>query len=354
MNVVISDYPDVLGGNTVAQRAIFERELPGCTVTVAPFTGDGNHLSEILSGADVLLTAFLPVTEKLLERCRSLRCITVNAAGYDTIDTAAAAGRHIAVMAVEEYCTDEVANHTMALILALARKLKQYTESVEQERRWHSFELPDLHRIRGTGFGIFGTGRIGMAVARRALAFGWNVYAWNGHCNFLRSLQAAGDRDALRIKTVPAERIYETCSVISNHMQQTPDTIGFFDCNAFSAMKMRPYFINCSRGGAVDGDALYNALRDGRLRGAALDVFDSEHPDLQPAGNAGRFLGMKNVLITPHAAFYSEESCVDLQRISCMNAVYFLRGEQDRIHKIVNGILPETFGRQEMICHRPI
>ena len=325
MKIVITDYPDVLGRNLSYEEAILRNGLPDCEICVYPYTGDRSELALILSNADAVLTAFLPMDKGLLAGMPNLKCVCFNATGYNFIDYEEACKRNIAIIPIGEYCTNEVADHTMALMLSLARGIRHYIRDVEQNKNWQYYSGQSLRRIQGQVFGIFGLGKIGRAVAKRAQAFGMEVIAYDP---YLPPEVAA----KCQVQLVPEKEILERSQVLSNHMILTDETVHFFNWNRFLQMKQHPIFLNVGRGGAVDEDALVRALDEGILFGAGLDVLEAENPDLTQC----RLTGRDNVILTPHAAFYTQESLADLQRISCENTVFYLKGEYDRVNRIVN------------------
>lgn len=325
MKILITDYPDVIKRDLACEQEILQKGLPGCEVEIYPYLGDREELKRVLQDTDAVLTAFLNFDEELLSAAGKLKCICFNATGYDFVDYNAACRRGIGIVPIGEYCTGEVADHTMALILALERGLKHYIRDIDERKNWQYYSGPKLQRLQGMKLGIFGFGKIGRAVAARAGAFGIRVYA----CDPGITKETAGEAGAT---LVDEDYLLEHCDIISNHMNLTENNRNFFNRDRFLKMKKHPVFINVSRGGAVDEDALTEALDRGIVSAAGLDVLREENPDLETEKLTGR----ENVIITPHAAFYTEQSLADLQRISCENAVHYLRGEYSQVNKIVN------------------
>lgn len=261
----------------------------------------------------------------MIDSCKNLKCISINAVGYDSVDLKEATKRNIAVCPIGEYCTQEVAEHTMALILALSRGIKHYINDIDKKKIWKYHSISSLQRIEGQTLGIFGFGKIGKAVAKRALAFGMKIVAVDPYVS-------AEDAKKLKAELVDAEYVWENADIISNHMNQTSCNNNFFTINEFRKMKKKPIFINAGRGSSVREEDLAKAIDENLLRGAGLDVLAEENPDLENCKLAGR----ENVIITPHAAFYSETSMRELQRISCENIVYYLNGKKKKVNRIVN------------------
>lgn len=318
MKVLISDYLDVLNRQLEYEKDIITTGLRGkydedIKIEIYAYEGSEEFLEHI-KDADVLLTAFLPIDEHVIKAAKMLKCISVNATGYGTIDVEAAKKRNIAVVSIKEYCTNEVAEHTMALILGLSRNIKHYTKEIEEKHIWSYQSAEDtMERIAGKTLAIFGLGKIGQAVAKRAKAFEMNVIAVDP---YLPKYIA----DEIGVSLVGKEEAFEKADIISNHMNQTNENKLFFSMEEFKLMKKHPMFVNVGRGECVDETALLSALQSGKIRGAALDVLQEENPVLLNHP----LVGLENVILTPHAAFYSKESMRDLQKISCENIVEYM------------------------------
>ena len=240
-----------------------------------------------------------PITADVMARMPRCRIIARYGIGVDTIDLAAATAAGIIVTNNPTYCIEEVAEHTMALLLAAARKIAFY-ERLVRGGRW---ELPPgkpLYRLVGRTLGLVGFGNIARAVAVRAHAFGLRIVYFDP---FVR----AGQFDAPGDKRKLAELLAEA-DFVSLHPPLNADTRGMMNDDAFAAMKPTAVLINCSRGPVVDTAALVRALDAGRIAGCALDTTDPEPlPDPHP------LRGRENVIITPHAAWYTEQAMVGLQ-----------------------------------------
>lgn len=326
MKVVISDFPDVMGRDLAYEKQILEQGLKGCQVEIYYYQ-DKEEFITIMEDADALLTAFLPIDKEVLSRAGNLKCIGYNATGYDSTDFEEATKRNIAIIPIAEYCTQEVAEHTMSLILALTRGIKHYICDIDQRNTWRYYSGQRLRRVEGQMLGIFGFGKIGRAVAKRALGFGMHIKVYD------KSIDEEMAKE-LGVQIATSDEIFGSCDIITNHMSQTPDNYHFFNKSAFEKMKKRPIFINVSRGSCVDEAALIEALDYGDLFGAGLDVLAEEKPDLVSC----KLINRENVIITPHAAFYSETSIRDLQTLSCQNVVHYLKGEYEKVHRVVNKV----------------
>ncbi len=210
-------------------------------------------------------------------------------------------------------------------MLALAKKLKSHQHFIEEERIWQYKRVGPVLRLRGRTWAIFGFGRIGQAVAKRAQAFGIEVVAVDP---FLPPLIAEG----LGVRLVDRDYVLKNADMISNHMSVSNDGAPYYDWDFFNGLEKKPIFINVGRGVSVDEIALIQALDKGLISAAGLDVLADD--GITIASNP--LVGRDNVIITPHAAFYSDESLKALQDISCRNLIYCLQGDLDKINYIVN------------------
>lgn len=164
--------------------------------------------------------------------------------------------RDIPVCAIGEYCTQEVAEHTMAMLLALDRNLRVYARTVDKERRWQYYAAPTPMGLHGSTLGLFGFGKIGRAVAQRARAFGMRVLASDIHADPAQAKK-------LGVELADADTLLRESDVISNHMNLTPENTHYFSDARFRQMAKHPIFLNAARGGSVDEAALIRALDSG-------------------------------------------------------------------------------------------
>jgi D-3-phosphoglycerate dehydrogenase / 2-oxoglutarate reductase len=291
MKVVITDcdHPDVAAEQRIFGRAGLEVELASCRT-------EGEVIA---AGRDAvaLLTQYAPVTAEVLARLPECRAVGRYGTGVDNVDAVAARARGVALVSVPDYSLEEVANHTTALILTLVRGVVRLDASVHAGR-WDFRGAGRLRRASAQQLGVVGLGRIGDAVASRAQTLGFAVAGYD-----------PAAPDAGRVRRLPFTELLATSDVISLHVPLSEATRHLLDDAAFALMKPGAVLVNTARGGLVDADALVRALDSGRLAGAALDVLDPEPPT---TGNP--LLRDERVIITPHAAFYSEESLAELKR----------------------------------------
>ncbi|WP_445486743.1 2-hydroxyacid dehydrogenase [Niallia sp. 03133] len=280
------------------------------------------ELCQKIADVDIFLTSFMVVDEEVMQQAKRLKLIVICATGFGNIDVEAAKKFGIKVCPIREYCTQEVADHTLLLMLASARKLKAYEERVYQEKKW-DYELPDVISLHEKTLAIYGFGRIGQAVACRAKAFGMHVIVY--HPSFPKELA-----DKLAVELVEEKEIFQRADIISNHMSENPSNIGKFNQLFFSQLKNNPIFINVGRGSAVNEVDLIEALDKHYISFAALDVLSSEHPSLE---NHPLFY-RKDILLTPHAAFFSENSQKKLLDIPLGQILSFVNGKESESYNV--------------------
>ncbi|HEV8306346.1 MAG TPA: C-terminal binding protein [Methylomirabilota bacterium] len=273
--------------------------------------------------ADALLIQYGDVTRRVIESLPRIRVLVRYGVGVDGIDVEAATARGIPVVNVPDYGTDEVANHAVALLLALARKLPQLDRQT-RAGRWSVFEAIPITRLTGRTVGILGCGRIGSRVARKLAGFDVCLLACDP---YLRTFPPG-------VEPVAFERLLAESDYLTVHAPLTAGTHHLIGRAALARMKPTAVLINTARGGIVDTDALVDALRAGRLAGAGLDVTEQE-----PLPPGSPLLAMDQVIVTPHAAWYSEEGRSELKRRVAEEAVRVLRGQRPQ-----NCINPQVFG----------
>ena len=304
----------------LATRALPEPSLgtlePEFEVRVLGYAPSELELAAEVPEADALITLVSdPVTEKVLDAGRKLKIVAQYAVGVDNIDRAAAAARGIAVTNTPNVLTDATADLTMALLLALARRV------VEGDRlvRAGGFAgwAPDLllgADLKGKTLGIVGPGRIGRAVTRRARAFGMTAIA------FGRTARDENDPDDP--PRVSFDELLRRSDVVSLHLPLSAETRAMFDLATFSRMKPGSFFLNTSRGGLMDEAALVRALDEGLIAGAGLDVYENE-PAITP--------GLRDhdrTILMPHAGSATLETRREMARMAVEDVRRVLTGER--------------------------
>lgn len=281
----------------------------GAVLVDAP-DGDEETLAHLAADVDAIATCWAPVTRKVIEAATRCRVISRMGIGLDNIDLQAAAGRGIPVTNVPDYCVEEVADHTLALILALHRKIAFFhlrTKRGEYDLRAGT----PIRRLQGQALGLLGLGRIGRAVHQRAQVFGLRVIAHT----------SSGHDHGTGCRMVDLPVLLAESDIISLHVPLTDRTRHIVNDRTISRMRAGATLINTSRGGLIDPDALWRGLQSGVIAGAGLDVFEPEPPDLSlPLYQDER------VIATPHAAFVSTEAVLELRRRVFQQIVDVLSG----------------------------
>jgi D-3-phosphoglycerate dehydrogenase len=263
----------------------------------------------------VVLVNFAPITEAVLSAMATGGTVIRYGIGYDNVDTAAAGRLGISVANVPDYGSDTVADHTVASLLSLLRKLPAYDRGIREQGWCLPGSLGSLPGFASTTIGLIGTGRIGLAVAARLRPFGFRVLASDPYAD-------ADAVTAVGIELVDLPELLADSHAVSLHAPLTPATERLLDAGAFARMRPGAVVVNTSRGGLVDTEALADALESGQLGAAALDVFDPE-----PLDAGSRLRALPQVLLTPHAAFFSDDSVAALQQLACEEAARALAGE---------------------------
>jgi len=269
-------------------------------------------LIQVCKEADGLINQYALLTRKVLENLPKCKVVARYGVGVDSVDLKAATDLGIIVANVPDYCVDEVASHTVAMVLTLARKTAFFDRKVKSNQ-WDFRQGMPIDRIQGKTLGLIGCGRIGFEVAKRISAFGVRVLAFDPY------IQRAGKG----IELTDLETILRRSDFISIHCPLDESTRHLIAEKEFQQMEKKPLLINTSRGPIVKEKALIQALKEGQISGAGLDVLETEPPD---SGNP--MLKMENVIFSPHVGFYSEESISELKRRTAKNVADVLKGRK--------------------------
>ncbi|WP_280436078.1 C-terminal binding protein [Nocardia carnea] len=310
--VLITDHP---AATVDVERAVFD--AAGVEMVVAEST-DPASLAASAADVDAIATCFAKVPAAVLDNAPRCRTVARFGVGVDNIDVARAGELGIVVTNVPVYCVDEVADHTLLLLLALARRLVPFAADTAAGR-WNRNLAPVPVRLRGKTFGIVGAGAIGSALIPRVAALGMDVLALRRHGGEIAGATAVGSLDEL----------LTAADVVSLHLPLNSSTHRVIGARELGLMKPTALLLNTSRGGLVDTVALTAALSEGRLGGAGLDVTE---PEPLPADHPLRT--MANAVLTPHYAFSSDGSMADLSRTAAQHVVDVLAGR--RPESIVN------------------
>ena len=284
----------------------------GAGIVLRACRGDGRAVAAAIVDADVVLARESPVDAAALAGAPRLAGIVRYGIGVDSVDGAAAAARRIYLANVPDYGTEDVSDHAMALLLAVARRVTTRDAEV-RAGRWFSGSSQKMHRLAGKTLGLVGHGRIARAFARKMRGFGVaRVLAHDPHAELPADVERAD------VATICRESDY-----ISLHAPLTPQTRHILDAAALALCKPTAIVVNTSRGALIDETALIAALREGRIFGAGLDVFETEPPRRDTP-----LFALSNVVLSDHTGWYSEESVAELQRKAAEEAARILRGER--------------------------
>jgi D-3-phosphoglycerate dehydrogenase len=251
--------------------------------------------------ADGMVVVYAQMSEKVISSLDKCKVIVRTGIGYNNIDVESASRKGIMVANVPDYCAGEVADHAMALLLSLARKVTFLSGQVKKEK-WSFIEAKPIPRLSETTLGLYGCGNIAQSVARRAQAFDIEVRGFDPYLP-----DAVFDKAGIgRVSSL--DELFAVSDFISLHAPLTPETTHVIDWQALNRMKRTAVIVNTARGPLIDHDDLYRAVKEGVIAGAALDVTEPEPPLFPLPLNE-----LDNVLITPHTAYYSEASEPELR-----------------------------------------
>ena len=285
------------GGRVIVQRAAHQQER-----------------AALLKDAQCVLVSSAPITSDLLDQLPNLQLIIRYGVGLDTLDIAAATAHGVVVAHYPDFCQPEVANHATMLLLAAARKLVEHDRSI-REGNYRGVPLGYSAPIFGETMGIVALGNIGQQFATRAKALGMTVIAYDPYID--ESVFAALDIE--RATSLPD--LLHRADHVSIHAPLTAETHHMFGSEEFAMMKPTSILVNTARGPIVDQAALVKALTTNQIGGAALDVFEVE-----PVGADSPLLGLPNITLTPHSAFYSERSNTLIKQRIGHSVVAFMQG----------------------------
>lgn len=310
--VIVTDYnfPSLDLERSAAER---------CNATFEAFQcRSEEEVANAVARADVAVVQFAPLTRGALQEMAPGAAVIRYGIGFDNIDVSAAKELRITAGYIPDYCVAEVADHTVAMILACARKLMQLDHSV-RAGKWTAIAVAGhVLPSSDTTVGFLGLGRIGYAVLERLRPFGFR---------FLVSDPAVSEAHAARrgIKLVDRDELLAELDILSLHAPATADTIHFVNRQSLRQMKPTAMIVNTARGRLIDEQALADALTEGVISGAALDVFEHE-----PLAMMSPLRGAPNLILTPHAAWYSSASLSRLQSLAAEDIERLLSGRPPR------------------------
>jgi len=302
-------------------------EAAGAEVLISP-DGEESTLIELSKDVDAIMTCFAQVTENVVRAAK--KCVVIGRFGVGTdniaVDTATELG--IAVTYVPDYCIDEVSDHVIAMLNTWNRKISIFDQSVKRDGWGHLGLTMRIMRLRGKTIGIVGFGRIGQAVAKKAAAFGMTVIAHDP----VISETTAKEHGA---QLVDLQELLTLSDFVTLHAPLIPSTHHMIGESELNLMKKEAFLINAARGPLIDENALYKALKNGDIAGAGLDVME----DNVPARNHP-LLQLNNIIITPHTAFFSQESTLELEQRAATEVV-----------NVYQGLMPDNLYNGDVLNH---
>ncbi|MDO5041043.1 MAG: C-terminal binding protein [Peptoniphilus sp.] len=312
MKVVVCDYDFT---DVEIERGILTK-IDGLEFKPNKTKLEKDELIELVKDADGIINQWSYLTKDVIDKMENCKVIATYGIGTDKIDVKAATEKGIYVCNVPDYGVNEVADHTIGMMLGLLRRIVQFDKMI-REGNWNDYVNYKVNRIEGLTVGLLGFGKIPKNIAKKLInGFGMKVLAYDP---FLTEEQVAAEGAT----KASLEEIFTNSDVVSVHVPLNKDTKYLIREEMLNKMKPTAVVINCGRGAIVNEDDLYNAVKNKKIAGAALDVFEKEPLDLNSP-----LLKEPNIIVTPHSAYFAEES-VQALREGAANAVFkVLNGEQ--------------------------
>jgi D-3-phosphoglycerate dehydrogenase len=321
MQVVVTDY-------TFADLSIEEQLIVSSGLNLnSGQAKTPEELIPLVKDADAVITQFAPVNATVIERMERAKVIVRYGIGVDNVDLKAARAKGIPVCNVPDYCIDEVADHTLAFLLASTRQIVPHSVAVHSGKWGLATPISEFRVLRDMTVGIIGFGRIGREVAARLKPFKCRVMIHDPVVD-AEKIELAGYEPA------SLASLLKNSDAVTLHCPSMESTRGLIGHETLAEMKHGAILINLARGDLVQTDALVSAIKTGKLAGAALDVFS---PEPIPAGHP--ILSMENVILAPHIASVSVPAVKKLRETAAQLALMAIRGE--KLPNVVNGVVSD-------------
>ena len=279
------------------------------------------ELLAVVRDADVILVNMVPMTADIIDQLENCKLIIRHGVGYDNVDVNAATARGIRVAYEPDYCTDEVAEHTVTLMLGAYRKLFIGLGVLEESSRkgqWDFSAVYPVHSLRGKTVGIVGCGRIGSAVLKRLRGFEVEFLVCDPYLSEAR-------QEALGIRTVDLETLLKQADIVTIHSSLSAETRHLIGEAQLRLMKPTAHLVNTARAAIVDTEALARALKENWIAGAGIDVYEKEPPDPDFP-----LFELKNATLAPHLAWYSEEANWSIREKIVEDFIRYIEGRPPR------------------------
>lgn len=271
--------------------------------------------------ADILITIYAEIDKEVIENLKNLKYICVGSIGYNAVNIEYTKSKGIQVSNNPTYCIEEVADHTLALMLSSIKKLNQFDHNIKKEGEWNYNKFGNtLRRISELTVALVGFGNIARQVNKRLKGFGCKVVTYDPYIDPKIAKENG-------VEIVNLEFIQNNADIISIHTPLVESTKNLFSKNFISRLKKKPIIINCSRGEIIDEEYLMYALENNIISGAGLDVLISEYPDSKYL----KSLDHPNLILTPHSAFYSMEAIEECDSNVGKFITAFAKGNLDAI-----------------------
>jgi D-3-phosphoglycerate dehydrogenase len=318
--IIPDDFPRAISGTKAEQKL----KTLGAIQIYLDKANSQEELMERIKEAEVLINirAYTHLNGEILALCRNLRLISIWGTGTDNVDLESARKLGITVTNTPGANALSVAEHTIAILLSLARQIPL----LDWEVRSGNWARVEMVQLSGKVLGLFGLGAIGTHVARMAKGLGMDVIAWTFHPSPERAKESG-------VRFVSKEELLENSDVVSLHLLLTEESRGFFKKEDFDLMKPTAFFVNTARAGLIEPEALYEALRSKKIAGAALDVYDQE-----PLPPRHPLTTLPNVVFTPHNSGLTPEAVINGLMMAVENVEAFLAGKGiDPAYVVVRG-----------------
>ena len=284
-----------------------------CNIEVCK-SSDEDVIVKYVRDADAVIVNLAPIGRKLIESMEKCKVISRYGVGYDNVDVDSATKAGIWVANVPDYSIEDVSDHALALLLSCIRKIA-FKDREIRKGEWNLHKKQPVHRIRNRVLGLIGYGKIAMALHRKVLGFGLKeILVYDPYVSKEKIMKKSGRKVDLNI-------LLTNSDYISIHVPLSKETEKLIGEKEFSLMKKNTIVINTSRGPIIDEKALIEALRSNKIECAGIDVFEKE-----PLSKDHPFKMIDNIVITDHAAYYSEESIVELKEKAAKNVIEVLKG----------------------------
>lgn len=277
--------------------------------------------------ADAVICAYEPFTKNVIKQLPNLKLLSFGTIGFNYADIDYAYEKNIPVTNISKYCVKEVADYTVGMILMLNRRLLQFNISVKRDKEWNFELFPEMNRLENNTIGLLGFGNIPKLVTERLKAFGCRVIAYDPYADAKRA------KDEYNVELLSLDEVLQQSDMISIHLPSNHVTYKIINDDNIGKMKDGVIIINAARGQVIDEDAIVRSIDAKKIAYYAADVLYEENPNL----NEHPFLERENIILTPHIAFYSQESLKEATMETALNVKHYFDGEYNKC-QVVNGV----------------